>query len=77
MNRVTYRCLGRSLKSYYLQVEGRTKPPVSNLVQNLSPSTYGWKDEPSYSRVSWSKFKSSYLRVEGRTKSPTGALVEV
>ena len=57
-NRVTYRCLGRSLKSYYLRVEGRTKPSASGLIQNLSPSTYEWKDKPSHSRVSWSKFKS-------------------
>ena len=65
------------LKSYYLQVEGRTKPPASALVQNLSPSTYGWKDEPSHSQVSWSKFKSFYLRVEGRTQSLTSVLVEI
>ena len=65
MNQVTYGCLGRSLKSYYLRVEGLTKPPASVLVQNLSPSTYGWKDEPSHSRVSWLKFKSFYLQVEG------------
>ena len=77
MNQVTHECLSENFKSYYLQVEGSTKSPTSALVQNLSPSTYGWKDEPSHSRVSWSKFKSSYLRVEGRTKSPTGALVEV
>ena len=30
---------------------------ASALVQNLSPSTYGWKDEPSHLRVPWSKFK--------------------
>ena len=77
MNEVTYGCLSRSLKSYYLWVKGLTKPLVSALIQNLSLSTYGCKDEPSHSRVSWSKFKSFYLRVEGRTKSPTGALVEV
>ena len=42
-------------------MEGLTKPPTSVLVQNLSPSTYRWKDEPSHSRVFWSKFKSFYL----------------
>ena len=76
MNRVTYGCLGQSLRSYCLWVEGRTKPPISAFVQNLSPSTHGWKDEPSHSRVSWSKLKSCYLRVEGRTKPPASALVQ-
>ena len=47
------------------------------LGQNLSLSTYGWKDERSHSQVSWSKFKSFYLRVEGRTKSLTSALVKI
>ena len=60
MNQVTYGCLGKSLKSY-LRVEGLTKTLASALVQNLNPSTYGWKDEPSHSQVSWSKFKSFYL----------------
>ena len=46
------------------------------LDRNLSPSTYGWKDEPSHSRVPWSKFKSFYLRVEGQTKPPASALVQ-
>ena len=32
---------GSKFKSFYLRVEGRTKPPTSALVQNLSPSTYG------------------------------------
>ena len=77
MNRVTYECLGRNLKSYYLRVEELTKPPASAMIQNLSPSIYGWKDEPSHSRVFWSKFKSFYLWVEGRTESLTGALVKI
>ena len=77
MKQVTYGCLGQSLKSYYLQVDGLTKSPVSALVQNLSPSTYEWKDELSHTRLSWSKFKSLYLRMEGRTKSLTSALVEI
>ena len=47
------------------------------LGQNLSPSTYGWKDKPSHSRVPWSKFKSFYLWVEGQTKSLTSALVKI
>ena len=75
-NQVAYGCLGRSLKSDYLRVEGLTKPPASALVQNLSPFTYRWKDEPSHSRVSWSKLKSYYLLVEGRTKPPASALVQ-
>ena len=77
MNQVTYRCLDKKLKSYYLRVEGLTKPQANGLVQNLSASTYGWKDEQSYSRVSWSKFKSFYQWVEGRTKSLTSALVKI
>ena len=77
MNQVTYRCLGRKLKSYYLCVEGLTKPPASGLIKNLSHFTYGWKDEPSHTRVSWSKFKSFYLQVKGRTKSLMGALVKI
>ena len=64
-------------KSFYLRVEGRTKSLTSALVQNLSPSTYRWKDEPSHSRVPWSKFKSFYLWVEGRTKPPKSALVKI
>ena len=72
-NQVTYGFLGQSLKFYYLRLERLTKPPTSVLVQNLNPSTYKWKDEPSHSRVSWSKFKSSYQWVEGRTKSLTSA----
>ena len=77
MNQATSKCLGTKFKSFYLQVEGLTKPPVSALVQNLSPSTYGWKEEPSHSRVPWSKFKSFYLWLEGRTKSLTSALGEI
>ena len=57
LSQVTYRCPGRKLKSCYLRVEGLTKLPASALVQNLSPSTYGWKDEPSHLWVPWSKFK--------------------
>ena len=41
---------------------------MSALVQNLSPPTYGWKDEPSHQQVPW------YKIVEGRTKPPTSAL---
>nr|POF19857.1 nudix hydrolase 3 [Quercus suber] len=57
-------------------MEGRTKSLTSVLVQNLSPTTCGWKDGPSHSQVPHRKFKSSYLRVEGRTKSLTSALVQ-
>ena len=66
MNQVTYECLGENFKPYYLRVEGRTKPPTSVLVQNLSPSTYEWKDEPSHLQVPWSKFKVLLL-TGGRT----------
>ena len=40
------------------------------LGQNLSPSTYGWKDEPSHLRVPWSKFKV-LLPMGGRTNQAT------
>ena len=76
-NQVTHKSLGQNAKSSNLRVDGLTWPEASALVQNLSPSTYEWKDEPSYSRVSWSKFKSFCLRVEGRTKSLTSALVKI
>ena len=33
----------------YLWVDGRTKPPMSALVKNLSLSTFGWTDELSHS----------------------------
>ena len=46
------------------------------LGQNLSHSTYGWKDKLSHSRVPWSNFKSSYLPVEGCTKPLASALVQ-
>ena len=32
-----------------LRVDGRTKPPTSALVKNLSLSTFGWTDELSHS----------------------------
>ena len=40
------------------------------LGQNLSPSTYGWKDEPSHLWVPWSKFKV-LLPTGGRTNQAT------
>ena len=55
MNQVTYGCHGGSLKSYYRLVKGLTKPPKRALIQNLCPSTYGWKDEPSCLQVTWYK----------------------
>ena len=76
-NQVTHECLGENFKSYYLWVEGLTNPPASALVQNLSRSTYEWKDEPNHSQVPWSKFKSFYLRVEGQNKPPTSVLVKI
>ena len=57
-------------------MEGRTEPPASAVVQNLSPSTYRRMDKRSHSRVSGSKLKSYYLLVEGRTKPPASALVQ-
>ena len=40
------------------------------LGQNLSPSTYKWKDEPSHLRVPWSKIKV-LLPTGGRTNQAT------
>ena len=40
------------------------------LGQNLSPSTDGWKDEPSHLRVPWSKSKVQ-LPTGGRTTQAT------
>ena len=40
------------------------------LGQNLSPSTDGWKDEPSHLRVPWSKCKVQ-LPTGGRTTHAT------
>ena len=54
------------LKFFYQRVEGRTKSLTSALVQNLSLSTYGWKDELSHLWVPWSKIKV-LLPTGGRT----------
>ena len=40
------------------------------LGQNLSPSTYGWKDEMSQIRLTWSKFKVQ-LPTGGRMNQAT------
>ena len=40
------------------------------LGRNLSPPTYGWKDELSHLRVPWSKFKV-LLPTGGRTNQAT------
>ena len=56
-SQATNNCLDTKFKSFYLWVEGRTKSLTSTSVQNLSPSTYGWKDEPSHLQVPWLKFK--------------------
>ena len=34
-NQATNKCLGTKFMSYYLRVEGRTKPPTSALVKNF------------------------------------------
>ena len=69
-NQVTYGCLGRSLKSYYLLVEGLIKPLANALVQSLSPSTCRWKEELSHLRVPCSKIKV-LLPTGGRTNQAT------
>ena len=48
-NQVTHKSLGQNAKSSNLRVDGQTKSFTSVLVQNLSPTTYGWKDEPNRS----------------------------
>ena len=42
--------------------------------RNLSPSTYGWKDEPSHLRVRWSKFKVQLLTGGGTTQATSKCL---
>ena len=69
-NQATSKCLGTKFKFFYLRVEGRTKSLTGALVQNLSPSTYGWKDELSHLRVPWSKIKV-LLPTSGRTNQAT------
>ena len=60
-----------------LPTGGRTNKVAHEcLGQNISPSTYGWEDEPSHQQVPLSKFKSSYLRVAGQTKPLTSAFVQ-
>ena len=66
MNQATHKCLGTKFKSFYLRVEGRTESLTSDSVQNLSLSTYGWKNEPSHLWVPWLKFKFLLL-TGGRT----------
>ena len=46
------------------------------LLRNLSPSKYGWREEPSHLQVPWSKFIKSYLCVEGLTKPLADAMVQ-
>ena len=55
-NQATNMCLGTKFRSYNLRVEGRTMSLISSLVKILSLPTYEWMDEPSRSRVPWSKF---------------------
>ena len=62
-------------KPSYLRVGGRTKPFISALVQNLSLSTYGWKDELSHLRVLWSKIKILLL-TGGRTNQATSKCLD-
>ena len=59
-------------KSYYLQVERRTKPPTSALVKVLLPT--GGTTNQATNECLGTKFKSYYLRVEGRTKPPTSSI---
>ena len=50
--------------------EGRTKPPISALVQNLNHTTYGWTDKPSHLEMPWLKFPV-FLPTGGRTNQAT------
>ena len=54
-----------------LPMGGRTNQVTHECFgQNVSPSIYGWKDEPSHLRVPWSKFKV-LLPMGGRTNQAT------
>ena len=77
MNQDTYGCLGRSLKSYYLRVEGRTKSLTSVLVEIKVLLPMGGRMNQATSKCLGTKFKSFYLQVEGQTKSLTSVLVEI
>ena len=77
MNQVTYGCLGQSLKSYCLRVEGRTKSLTSVLVEIKVLLPAGGRTNQATSKCLGTKFKSFYLRVEGRTKSLMSVLVEI
>ena len=76
-NQATSKCLGTKLKSFYLQVEGKTKSLTSVLVEIKVLLRTGGTTNEATSKCLGTKFKSFYLQVEGRIKSLTSVLVEI
>ena len=76
-NQATSKCLGTKFKSFYLQVEGRTKSLTSVLVEIKVLLPIGGRMNQATSKSLGKKFTSFYLQVEGQTKSLTSALVEI
>ena len=52
MNQATDEYLDQNLSHSSYGVDGRTKPPMSALVKNLSRLAYRGTDEPSHQQVS-------------------------
>ena len=75
MNQATSKCLGTKFKSFYLQVEGRTKSLTSVLVEMKVLLPTGGRTNRATSKCLSTKFKSFYIQVDGRTKSLTSVWV--
>ena len=76
-NQATRKCLGTKFKSFYVQVEGRTKALTSVLVEIKVLLPTGGRMNQATSKCLGTKFKSFYLQVEGQTKSLTSIMVEI
>ena len=76
-NQATNKCLGTKFKSFYLQMEGRTKSPIGVLVEVKILLPTGERTIQATSKWLGAKFKSFYLQVEGRTKSLMNVLAEI
>ena len=76
-NQATSKCLGTKFKSFYVQVEGRTKSLTSVLVEIKVLLPMGGRMSQATGKCLGTKFKSPYLQVEGQTKSLTSVFVEI
>ena len=76
-NQATSKCLGTKFKSFYVQVEGRTKSLTSVLVEIKVLLPTGGRMNQATSKCLGTKFKSFNLQVEGQTKSLTSIMVEI